>query len=125
MTQPGIICMTSEVSSPGQTEIALFYFIFEIVTALSVINTIFILFCFAKLICGFLQFVFYNGINLIQYRTNNVKQQALIANNQSLACVSSGALGVLCAGHIANLFGNQSIYILAAIFTILSLLSVL
>lgn len=105
--------------------IALFYFIFEIVTAFSVINTIFILFCFAKLICGFLQFVFYNGINLIQYRTNNVKQQALIANNQSLACVSSGALGVLCAGHIANLFGNQSIYILAAIFTILSLLSVL
>ena len=105
--------------------IAFLYFIFEIVTAFSIINTMFVLFCVAKLICGFLQLVFYNGINLIQYRTNNVKQQALIANDQSLACISSGALGVLCAGHMANLFGNQSIYILAAIFSILSLLAVL
>ena len=105
--------------------IAFLYFIFEIVTAFSIINTMFVLFCVAKLICGFLQLVFYNGINLIQYRTNNVKQQALIANDQSLACISSGALGVLCAGHMANLFGNQSIYILAALFSILSLLAVL
>lgn len=101
------------------------YTIIEIASVLSVLNSMFVMFCLLKLLCGFLQIVFYNGINLIQYRANSAKEQSLIANDQSLACVSAGALGTLCAGHIADLFGNHSIYIAAAVFCICSLLCVL